>query len=520
MPRLLTFPVLLCALVACAEQDVPVQDDCPHPPRADQDGDGLTDCEELALGTALRLADTDGDGFSDGQEVIQLGFAPDNNNFKFNPRIADIPQIGVDVSAVPDIELFFTDTEGVERSSSVERSESSLSSVTTRRTSTQSHAVEFGISTGASVTAGAEIGFPKFGTSVETTVSFETSLATTQESSFSFGTDQTLENERGLAVADAEARSLDTTVDGGRLAVTVDVYNAGDIAFTLDSLLLSALMTTPEGTEILRPIGTLDFDSLDGTLPPQTFAPGQRQGPLVFANARLGTGTVRSLLDDASNLDIRIVGYELTNENGQAFTHNQTEVLAKTATVLLDFGPGRPIERYAVATNVDEDRLRIDAREALADILRIPYSINEAGELESVRDLDRNLNTGGFWAVIRKTTDGVEERVDFASPEDPPLDFDAISLQSGDVLHLMYYADRDADGLGEREEAAYGTDPNDPDTDGDRIRDGDEVYLLKTSALDRDTDDDCLEDGEEIEGGTDPLVNSTDLRCPDEGEVQ
>jgi hypothetical protein len=67
----------------------------------DTDGDGLTDCEEAELGTALHLADTDGDGFTDYYEVVELGFSPENNNFKFNPLIADTPRIRVDVSSAP-----------------------------------------------------------------------------------------------------------------------------------------------------------------------------------------------------------------------------------------------------------------------------------------------------------------------------------------------------------------------------------------------------------------------------------
>ncbi len=42
----------------------------------DSDGDGLSDAEELRLGTDPNNADTDGDGISDGQEVNVLGTDP------------------------------------------------------------------------------------------------------------------------------------------------------------------------------------------------------------------------------------------------------------------------------------------------------------------------------------------------------------------------------------------------------------------------------------------------------------
>lgn len=59
--------------------------------------------------------------------------------------------------------------------------------------------------------------------------------------------------------------------------------------------------------------------------------------------------------------------------------------------------------------------------------------------------------------------------------------------------------DTDGDGLKDGEEVrTYRTDPLNPDTDGDRLRDGDEVYRYKTNPLDPDSDDDGLEDGYEV----------------------
>jgi len=44
--------------------------------------------------------------------------------------------------------------------------------------------------------------------------------------------------------------------------------------------------------------------------------------------------------------------------------------------------------------------------------------------------------------------------------------------------------DMDGDGLLDLEEATFGTDALDPDTDGDRFTDGDEVLMLGTDPLD------------------------------------
>jgi outer membrane protein OmpA-like peptidoglycan-associated protein len=66
-----------------------------------------------------------------------------------------------------------------------------------------------------------------------------------------------------------------------------------------------------------------------------------------------------------------------------------------------------------------------------------------------------------------------------------------VRLESGDV-------DRDHDGLTDKMEKEIGTDPKNPDTDGDGLSDGAEYNTYKTSPLKADTDGDGLKDGEEI----------------------
>ncbi|WP_284668648.1 Ig-like domain-containing protein [Myxococcus sp. SDU36] len=78
--------------------------------------------------------------------------------------------------------------------------------------------------------------------------------------------------------------------------------------------------------------------------------------------------------------------------------------------------------------------------------------------------------------------------------------------------------DSDDDGLTDAEEIALGTDPNNPDTDGDGLPDGIEVNVAGTDPLDDDTDDDGILDGNEDanhngivdEGETDPNNGDTD----------
>lgn len=54
--------------------------------------------------------------------------------------------------------------------------------------------------------------------------------------------------------------------------------------------------------------------------------------------------------------------------------------------------------------------------------------------------------------------------------------------------------DRDGDGLLSGDELSFGTDPDDVDTDDDRVWDGEEVFVFDTNPLDSDTDNDGMND--------------------------
>ncbi len=71
-------------------------------------------------------------------------------------------------------------------------------------------------------------------------------------------------------------------------------------------------------------------------------------------------------------------------------------------------------------------------------------------------------------------------------------------------------ADADGDGLSNGEEADLGTNAYLADTDGDGLEDGQEVLDLGTDPLSPDSDEDGMEDGVEVEVGADPLDPDTD----------
>jgi hypothetical protein len=80
-------------------------------------------------------------------------------------------------------------------------------------------------------------------------------------------------------------------------------------------------------------------------------------------------------------------------------------------------------------------------------------------------------------------------------------------------------SDGDGDGLSDTEEEDLGTDPDNPDSEGDHVTDGDEVNEWRTDPLDNDSDGDFLTDGDEVNIiGTDPTDPDTDDDGLDDGD--
>ena len=95
-------------------------------------------------------------------------------------------------------------------------------------------------------------------------------------------------------------------------------------------------------------------------------------------------------------------------------------------------------------------------------------------------------------------------------------DTDGDGLSDGDEVHKYMTnplkTDSDGDGLTDADEVnKYKTNPNKTDTDGDGLSDGDEVMKYKTDPNKTDTDEDGLTDGDEVmKYKTDPNKADTD----------
>ncbi|QIG43544.1 hypothetical protein G5V58_12920 [Nocardioides anomalus] len=106
-----------------------------------------------------------------------------------------------------------------------------------------------------------------------------------------------------------------------------------------------------------------------------------------------------------------------------------------------------------------------------------------------------------------------EEQAAGTNPNNPDTDGDGV--KDGAEVHTYgtdpKKADTDGDGLSDGVEIGTShTDPKVADTDGDGLTDGNEVNVRHTDPLKADTDGDGLDDGDEVTRGTDPLDTDTD----------
>ena len=123
-----------------------------------------------------------------------------------------------------------------------------------------------------------------------------------------------------------------------------------------------------------------------------------------------------------------------------------------------------------------------------------------------------NAHCWGNFTAVTTSSPGDERYID-------TWVYDYLASNTITVAVLDPSKDDDNDGLSNLKECAAGTDPKKADTDGDGIKDGDELGgNIKTDPLNKDTDGDGLDDGVEDKnkdgkvdkGETDPLNKDTD----------
>ncbi|MEM7384130.1 MAG: hypothetical protein AAF514_04225, partial [Verrucomicrobiota bacterium] len=123
-------------------------------------------------------------------------------------------------------------------------------------------------------------------------------------------------------------------------------------------------------------------------------------------------------------------------------------------------------------------------------------------------DLSDSANVLTFGGIASNAGLGISGRLDDIQLYNRALTGEEVTRlfnAPGSSLTTIGEIDSDQDGLTDNAETAAGTDPLNPDTDGDGLDDGEEIRTHKTDPTLNDTDGDGVSDQTEILRETDPL---------------
>jgi thrombospondin type 3 repeat protein len=498
-PILLTLLLLICVILvsSCSNSSIRnpfARKAAATDSTADTDGDGLTDDLELLYGTSPVLADTDGDGISDYDEIVKLGFDPNIDPIRFNPLVADIPQLAIVLKSPPIVTLVLTDSVGVSKSFSVTKDQEYAVTIDQAYTNSTVDTIEL------SQTASNATTFTN-GVPGDPTISFDINKTITQDVSFSYSKTQTVENVVAITEAETFSQTREIVASGGILKIVVGFENVGNVPFIIQHVILSAVIPDPTHPGVFFPVGDLILDTgLNYTqFEPVTLAPGQSFPIINYINTTLDLETAKLLLRNPGELIITVATLELSDLNGVPLAFNFTDIMARDALIVIDYAGKRLPEKYFVAANSNPLNPGVTAGHALRDILRIPFETANSASLIGLRN-DPNFQASGpnaFWLVVQTRNNGLGNVVTRFDPRAGDFDFENILLKAGDVLFLVWMEDKDGDGIFSRQERLLGTSDLNADSDGDGWSDFYEVFVSHTDPTKADTDGDGVIDSKD-----------------------
>ena len=302
-------------------------------------------------------------------------------------------------------------------------------------------------------------------------------------------------------------RLAPSPIDLGALPAGVDVdafHDDGDRLFSVDTTVELAGGVRLEPGDVARYDGTtyvIEFDASTHGVPPQASVDAlsvDGAGDLLLSfDVTVDLGGVVIEPEDLAVLDHVADSFAVRFDGSAAGVPAGLDLdgahdAADAGVLLLSFDTAGDLG------GVFADDADVLVYDPVAMSWQIAHEADRASPAWAAADLD------AVWAVT--ALDGDDDGI----PDDDEIDLGTDPLDP----------DTDGDGIDDGEELFdLGTDPTDSDTDGDGLDDGDEVAIHQTNPIEADTDGDGLSDGVEVlDWGTDPLATDTDGDGLSDGE--
>lgn len=488
-------------------------------PSLDSDNDGIPDYEEIFnFKTNPYAKDTDGDGFDDSEELFEL-FNPENPA-RWNPNVADLPKLDVRMSMTPTINLIkeksSQKSESVTIAKGTEISNGSEISKTEESSAELMHGWEVGFEAGYSWETGQNGAHltlhANYSGSYTTATGFSKTAAESESLTKSYNEETAKAMEEGESISGAE------------LCMQAEISNPGDVAYTVENLVLTASIHSLEGEVVIADL------SMDDGVKTMTLKPGDKKQHL-FCKSDIPLDKIEPLIYNPGSIFLSASDYKITLDRSSVgmttdFTEAYTKVAGTTARVTFDKGvyytdPKTRVLDYRVSTNFKVNRNANNKRNLrapvylseLLDILQMDFEQDTVfvGKdkrfglitLDDVENIVTKEDTAAWFVTVSKAA--TPEKVSIYSVAIGNFDIDSIVVGAGDVVQFIFNEDRDHDGVPASMEKLLGTSDNNKDTDGDGISDFDEINgwtkngkgPFVTDPTLKDTDGDGIDDGKD-----------------------
>ena len=456
---------------------------------SDWDGDGISNYDEInKYFTDPRQKDTDGDGWDDGDELSLYNMSSNT----FNPLIADTPEVGIEMTGIPEITYKFSNSLTESASSSSAASESYTGSSQTAKSDTKTHSETSGWSNTFGVKAGYNWAVESPGGYVEIHDDLTKSSSTTSGDSYTYSSAQSSGWAKSWTNGKIKASSSEKTITGGAVKIPVKFINPSKVAYTVEKLTVALHRIPTDVAESRVFVKNLSLNDT-GVF---TIAPESKSGEFKLT-ADLEIPATEKLLKYSLGFEVEVSGYKITlqrqNQFANDFTESLTTVRAKTAAIYIDWGREsiKSSKTYNVsvrnrynpsAGSINDSYIQPDLEYVFEKMLNktkgSTYSLIDGSK--ALCELDGIANQSaikdGAWYISHKYTENGSRKLALYTPYNTNWTLSDIKLSAGDEVSIIYSVDKDKDGVFLNEEIIYGTSDENADSDDDGLTDFEEIY--------------------------------------------